>query len=70
MINEKKTEHKLTIAPVIVATEEQWMIIQKFLSEHSVIIYVKKIPYPHKLRISEDFSEVNKNVSEEYHSAS
>ena len=68
MVNKKNPEHKLTIAPVIVATEEEWSIIQKFLSEHSTIVYVRKIPYPHKLKVCEDFSEVNNHVSEEPHS--
>ena len=68
MVNKKNPEHKLTIAPVIVATEKEWTVIQKFLSEHSTIVYVRKIPYPHKLKVSEDFFEVNNNVSEELHS--
>jgi len=70
MVNKKDPEHRLTIAPVIVATERQWATIQKFLAEHSLIIYVRKIPYPHKLKVSEEFSEVNTNVSEESNSAS
>jgi hypothetical protein len=70
MVNKKDPEHRLTIAPVIVATERQWATIQKFLAEHSLIVYVRKIPYPHKLKVSEEFSEVNNNVSEESNSAS
>jgi hypothetical protein len=65
MVNNKNPEHKLTIAPVIVATEKEWSMIQRFLSEHSTIVYVRKISYPHKLKVSEDFSEVNNNVGEE-----
>jgi len=65
MKTSKDPKHKLTVGHVIVTTEEEWSSIQEFLSEHSTIVYVRKVPYPHKLRISEDFSEVNKNVSEE-----
>jgi hypothetical protein len=53
---ENENEKKINVAVVLTATLEEWRELEVFLNEKCSIIYVKRAPFPVKLKVKEEIS--------------
>jgi len=55
---------KINVGVVLSTTLEKWREIQVLISEKADIVFVKKVPHPHRLKISEVIGEEGEKYGE------
>jgi hypothetical protein len=55
---------KINVGVVLSTTLENWRDLQVLLSKKADIVFVKKVPHPHKLKISEVIGEEGEKYGE------